>query len=193
MRFVRELLTLIVVLVLLALAAQLTFRTDLRDRLRAADTLFLASHYHDARIAYRALAATDRTPAVVFVRLGMVATIRGEANEAVAAFATALGSGLAGDDYELTRLYQGVLAARIAGHGDASTLWAQLPTGSVLIGQRHVLEGEYLLRHGDYPAAEAALRMALDAQPPVAWRATAPSRTPRVRRRRATSCCVGRG
>ncbi len=174
MRFARSLLTLFLVLVLLAFAAQLTFRTDPRDGLRAADTLFLASHYHNARLAYRGLVLADdapSTPAIAYVRLGMVATVRGEANDAIAAFATALGRGVSGDDYDLTRLYQGALGAKTASYGAAPALWALLPIGSPLSGQRYALEGEYLLHRGDYAAAEVALRKALNVDLPIAWRA----------------------
>jgi tetratricopeptide (TPR) repeat protein len=169
MRFARALFTLILVLVLLAIAAQLVFRPDARDGLRAADTLFLQGQYHAARIAYRTLASADPASAAILARSGMVATVRGETNDAIVAFATALGRGLAGDEYDLTRLYQGALAAQATGYGDALALWALLPVGSPLTGQRNVLQGAYLLRSGEYAAAEAALRAALSEDLPLAW------------------------
>lgn len=173
MRIARALLSLALIGLVLALAAQLTFRPDPLDQLRAADALFQAGRYYEARAAYLALTASDPAPAVVFVRLGMLATIRGETNSAIEAFATALGRGITGDEYDLTRLYQGELANRTTGYSDALALWSQIPLSSALIGQRHMLEGQRLLRLGDYPAAELALRTALAADLPGPWRAAA--------------------
>ncbi len=146
------------------------------DALRRADALFAAGRYHAALAAYRDLARTAPHDPLPAARRGMVETVRGESEAAGRSLGFAIGRGLGGRDHDLARLYQGRAAAWAGKRGQAAQFWGTIGAASPLYPYRRVLEAESLLRAGEYPAAEAAYRAALDAGLPAAWRAQARTR-----------------
>jgi len=167
--------TLLILLVLWQ-AARFVFRSDLNDELRAADALFAARRYHDARAAYSAILAHRPQFAPALIRLGIVATIRDERIVADQVLAAALGLKLSPPEFDLVRLYQGRLAA-IAGQPDtAKRFWSTISTQSALYGRLRLLEAEQLLVVADYAGAEATYRDAMQRDLPGEWRTLAHTR-----------------
>lgn len=162
-------------------AASLAAARSPHDDLRRADALFLAGRYHDALAAYRQMTVAQPRFAPAWARRGMVETVRGEHGAASRSLATALGLGLRGDDYALTRLYQGRVSLRMGLRDEAGQFWGTVGPGSRLLPLRRVLEAESLLRANDVSAAEAAFRAALGPGLPADWAALAHRRIAALR------------
>lgn len=169
------------VLAVLWQALLLVAAPSLRDELRQADALFLAGRYHDALMAYRRMTVAQPRFAIAWARQGMVETLRGEHDAASRSLATALGLGLRGDEYALTRLYQGRVSLRMGLRDEAGQFWGTVGPDSPLLPVRRVLEAESLLRANDVSAAEATFRAALQPGLPVEWAALAHRRIAALR------------
>jgi tetratricopeptide (TPR) repeat protein len=157
----------------LGLGVVAVLRPTPANPLDAGDRLFLAGRYHEARAAYIGVAELPDSPALAYARLGMVETVRSEQTAALTAFTIAFQRGLAGDDYELARLYQGALATRDSALGEPSERWALIQPGSRWEAQRYSLEGNEHLRNGRYAEAEQSFRTALVKTIPSSWAAIA--------------------
>src|SRR5205085_8850060 len=83
--------------------------------------------------------------------------------------ASALGTKLSAGDYDLVRLCQGRLVAKGRQTEQAKQYWNLIGAQSELFGARRVFEGEDSLAEGDYAAAEAAFRSALEHKLPASW------------------------
>lgn len=176
LNLIRRLLTLLLVLAVLWQAAQAVFRPDPRDGMRRAEQLLLAGRYHAALAAYQALAHEQPNDPLAYARLGIVHTVRAEHRQAVNTLAYAIGLGIAGDEYELVRLYQGYGASKTGIDREAVQFWGLVEPESALFAQRRILEAEHLLHRNQYADAEAAYRAALLADPPQSWRMVAYTR-----------------
>ncbi len=167
-------LRLLFAVVLLVLAAQLVFRPDPRDNMRAADSLFIGGHYYAALQRYSSLAAQN-TSAELALRLGIVRTLRGEYALAERLLRQAIQSGLSGPTHRLALLYLGhVLVARGQDVGGIQ-IWALLdscappPEGCAYSGPQRILRAELSLRREEYASAEADYRAARGAALPADW------------------------
>ena len=166
-------------LVILALGARLVYRPDAQATLRHADALFAAERYYQARGLYRDTAGGP--DGRLLLRRGMIAAVRGEGLAAGRNFALALALGVHGDDYDLTRLYQGQVAVQKGQTQEAFGFWRTIALASPLTPYRHVLEAEAQFGSGDYAAAEVSYRAALDAGLARDWRSLAWSRVAALR------------
>jgi predicted Zn-dependent protease len=175
-RIIAQALLALLALLIVWQAARLVFRPDNNDALRAADALFAAGRYHDARLAYADLLTKRPQLAPALVRQGIVATIRGERAAADQALSAALGARLSQPEYDLVRLYQGQLAASGGDPNLAEQYWQMIDPAAGLAGRRRVLEAEQLLYRADYAGAEASYRAALGLDLPRDWRALAHTR-----------------
>ena len=165
-------------LMLLGLGARLVYRPDAQSMLRHADALFATGRYYEARTLYRMPGAPD---AQLLLRRGMIAAVRGEGLVAGRSFAQALALGVQGGDYDLTRLYQGHVAMQKGQTQEAFGFWRTIAPASPLSPYRHVLKAEAQLGTGDYAAAEASYRAALDLDMARDWRSLAWSRIAALR------------
>jgi hypothetical protein len=162
-------------LLILVVVWQLILQPDPRDDLRAADRLFLTGRYHAALAAYLPLAET--LPAAQ-LRVGMLRTVRGEADPAERALRGAMERGLAPADYHLALLYLGQSLASDGRTALAADTWRLLedcrsPAACAYRGPGRLLAGEMALFQGDYPAAARAYRAALAAPLAPEWSAVA--------------------
>ncbi|NJN17676.1 MAG: tetratricopeptide repeat protein [Oscillochloris sp.] len=161
----------IAIVCLLATAALLIIQPDSREDLRVADRLFLAGQYHDALVAYNAVSAQF---AEAQLRLGMLRVLRGEPAAAERALHSALQRGLRPGLYQQALLFLGRAQADDGRAERAAATWSLIEDCRSSLecayrGPARVLLAEAALQRGDYPAAEAALRAALDAGLPMDW------------------------
>ncbi len=153
----------LVVVLVVAQAARLTFQPDMRDGLRQADQLFHNGQYYAALHLYASLAAVYDDAPELALRVGMVRAIRGEYDLAEHALWQAFDLGLQGQQRDLAALYQGHVLDRRGRSQRALQMWLQIPSGSPLDAPRRVLRAERALYQGDYAAAEQDYRAARDA------------------------------
>jgi|HigsolmetaAR201D_1030396.scaffolds.fasta_scaffold12474_4 tetratricopeptide (TPR) repeat protein len=157
------------------------WRPDANDLLRSFDQQFVAQHYYEALRSAEKLVQRSPESAAAWTRMGMIRTLRAEANEASIALSNAIRLGVYGHEYDLVRLYQGRVSLLMGYHDEAALFWAQIAPTSPVYGMRRILDAELFLVLQDYASAEAAYRTALQAELPVAWRRQALTRLAALR------------
>lgn len=161
---------LVIALSVLWQTSKFALRPEARDALRRADALFALGYYYDSLAAYQALALREPQFAPVFLRLGILHTIRHELPAASQVLGSAFGLGLSGHDNDLVRLYQGQISFANGMLDEATQFWRLIGAHSPFYPFAQTLEAERRLHDQDYAAAEALYRAAdgLHLSPP--WR-----------------------
>lgn len=145
--------------------------------LNQADTLFAARHYHQAYERYQTLAARhrdtapddaspppdDSADARLFLRLGVVHTLRGEYPTAQSMIQRSLAAGVAGEERTIALLYLHHLA-HLQGENPK-----KIESFAPFEGVARVLAGEYHLQKHQYRDAEAEYRAGLMLPLPRSW------------------------
>ncbi len=150
-------------------AFRLAQQPDWRDALRRADALLTGGQYRAASTAYNALIVPPDHEAVRLARLGMAATLRGEAPAAQRLLARSLGAGLAGRDAELVRLYQAQAALLQQQPEEAARFWHRIPLASPLRPVAAALWGTERMRAGDLDGGVPLVREAARQPLPAGW------------------------
>jgi Flp pilus assembly protein TadD len=163
-RFLTKLMA-IVLITCLACTGSMAGILAAEPELREGDRLLLDGHAHAALTTYRHASQRNPDNALVWARLGLLYTLRNEPAMAQTALAQALGAGIAGADYDLVRLTQGVLASRHSGYGDPQAYWQLLTPQTRFASHQAALQADQLLQQARYGEAEALYRQALLANP----------------------------
>jgi tetratricopeptide (TPR) repeat protein len=156
---------LLIAIGLLGLCLWLVATPDPRDDLRYGDDLFRSGRYYEALQTYRRIAATADLPEV-HLRLGMIATLRGETDTAEDELRRAMQQGLAGTDYYLALAYLGQALAADGRTALAQQTWSlaaacRTEQECTYRGPIAILQAETLLAQEDYADATMLYRIAM--------------------------------
>ncbi len=155
-------------LILLGLAAHVTFQPDTHDDIRQADKLFMQQQFYHSLQQYTALA--QHTPSTeLSLRLGMLHTVRGEYATAESHLRQVLQANLSDEWHDLAVLYLSHVLRQQGYADDAMHTWARASATSSLTGVAHILQAEWQLHEEHYAAARQTYQIAMQHALPINW------------------------
>lgn len=155
-------------LILMGLAARVTFEPDTRDDIRQADKLLMQQQFYHALQEYTALA--QHTSLVeLSLRLGILYTVRGEYAAAEPYLRQAIHANLSDEWHDLAVLYLSHVLRQQGYVDDARHTWARASAASSLTGPAHILQAEWQLHQEHYAAAHQTYQRAMQHALPIDW------------------------